>query len=302
MSADRSLSSGFAPGRARPFEALTGKWAAFGAPIIVFNKSHSGSRLLARLLIGHDVFLGVDRNESEDASGLMDLVRPLVERHYPNYGTVMRQGDPDLESLAETVLGRQLRDVPPGARWGWKLCETLYVLPVLKRIFPDAYFVHLLRDGRDVAFSNHVEPEQPFWRKVYFDTDRIHRWDGRKLNQKAYRRLPHVYNARHWVNSVTVARHYGSMIGENYIELRYEDLALEPMETATAFLSRLGIIADKGRLGAFASSVDASQIGKHRRMPRRMRSEAEAVLRPTLEAFGYGLEEAPPYWPRFWRR
>jgi hypothetical protein len=214
----------------------------------------------------------------------------------------MRQGDPDLESLTETVLGRQLQGIPPGARWGWKLCETLYVLPVLKRIFPDAYFVHLIRDGRDVAFSNHVEPEQPFWRKVYFDTDRIDRWDGRKLNQKAYRRRPHVYNARHWVNSVTVARHYGSMIGENYIELRYEDLVLEPTETAAAFLARLGIVSDRSRLGAFASGVDPGQIGKHRRMSRRVRSEAEAVLRPTLEAFGYGLEEAPPYWPRFWRR
>jgi hypothetical protein len=299
---DRSLSDEPLARGARAFEALGKKWAAFGPPIIIFNKSHSGSRLLARLLLGHDVFLGSERNESDDAFGVLDLVRPLVERHYPNYADLMRNGDAGLAAVAETVLERQLRGIRPGARWGWKLCETLYILPVLKRIFPDACFVHLIRDGRDVAFSDHVAPREPFWRKVYFDTDHIDRWDGRGLGRSAYRQAPHIYNARHWLNSVTVARHYGSMIGENYIELRYEELVLESKRTAAALLARLGIPSDEGRLEIFAAGVDPTPVGKHRRMPRRKRSEAEAILRPTLEAFGYGLEEKPPYWPRFWRR
>jgi hypothetical protein len=274
----------------------------FGPPIIVFNKSHSGSRLLAKLLLGHGVFLGGERNGSEDAFGILDLVRPLVERHYPTYAGLWREDDAEMAHLAEKVFERHLRGIPPGARWGWKLCETLYILPVLWRIFPDARFVHLIRDGRDVAFSDHVAPAEPFWRKVYFDTDRIERWNGRKLNQRAYRRASHIYNARHWVNSVTVARHYGAMTGGNYIEVRYEDLVLQPRQTAGKLLSDLGVTLDGAFMDRFVAAIDTRPVGKHEREPRRARSEAEAVLRPTLEAFGFGLREGPPYWPRFLRR
>src|SRR5262245_8175273 len=82
-------------------DRLQQKWASYGPPIIVFNKSHSGSRLLARLLLGHGVFLGAERNESEDAFDLMGFVRPMVERHYPDYAKLMREGDPELGSLAD---------------------------------------------------------------------------------------------------------------------------------------------------------------------------------------------------------
>jgi hypothetical protein len=297
----RPLSSPPAAGAAA-LARLAARWAPYGPPVIVFNKSHSGSRLLARLLLSHGVFLGAERNETEDAYGLLDLVRPLVEGYYPDYARLIQEGDPGLEALADAALAHHVSAMPPGSRWGWKLCETLYALPVFRRIFPGAWFIHLIRDGRDVAFSDHVAPEQPFWRKVYFDTDRIYRWDGRKLGQRAYRRCPHVYNARHWVNSVTVARHYGAMIGENYVQIRYEDLVLRPHETATSVFARLGIAPDLARIDAFAATLDRAPVGKHRQMPRRFRAEAEAVLRPTLESFGYGVGEAPPFWPRIWRR
>ena len=273
-----------------------------GPPIIIFNKSHSGSRLLARIILSSGVYLGTDRNESEDAVGIMDMVRPLVERHYPDYRTLMRHGHPELEPLVSTVLARHLRGHAPGQRWGWKLCETLYVLPVLQHIFPTASFVHLLRDGRDVAFSDHVAPQQPFWRKVYFDTAEINSWNGRKLTEKSYRRSPHVFNARHWVNSVTVARHFGSMLGERYLEVRFEDLVLAPRETSLNLLSTLGLTHDEAQIESFAASIDKSAVGKFRKAPRRRRSEAEAVLRPTLEAFGYAIDEDLPQrrWPG-WR-
>lgn len=272
---------------------LAERWQSVGPPIILFNKSHSGSRLLAGLLLANGVYLGADRNDSEDAVGLMDFVRPLVERHYPNYSSLMREGDPALEPLVNMVLDRHLRAHASGTPWGWKLCETLYILPILQRIFPEAKFIHLLRDGRDVAFSDHVAPEEPFWRKVYFDTAAITTWRGRRLTDRSYRRSPHVFNARHWVNSVSVARHFGAMIGENYLEVRFEELVLAPRETARALLSALGLVADESAVERFAGSVDRGLVGKHRRMPLRKRKEAEVVLRPTLEAFGYGLEEDP---------
>ena len=39
-------------------------------------------------------------------------------------------------------------------RWGDKTAEHVLAIPALYRLFPDAKFIHLLRDGRDVALSS----------------------------------------------------------------------------------------------------------------------------------------------------
>lgn len=281
---------------------LQSRWADRPPPIIVFCKSHSGSRVLARLLLAAGVYLGRDRNESEDAVGLLDLVRPMVERHYPTYGPLMRHGDPDLERLVTTVLERHLTGLARGQRWGWKLCETLYILPILHRLFPTAQFVHLVRDGRDVAFSDHVAPTEAFWRKVYFDTAVVERWGRLRLSPRKYEEFPHLFNARHWVNSVVTARHYGAMIGANYHEVRYEALVAQPLEESGRILSALRLDIEPTALRSFAATIKAGQVGKFRRQPLRKRAEAESVLRPTLEAFGYGIDEAMPRRVVLWWR
>ena len=276
------------------------RWAPHGPPVIVFNKSHSGSRVLARLLREAGVFMGDDRNESEDSADFLRLIEPLVERWYPDYGRLLREGDEDLSPLIDSVIAHHLAPCPPGARWGWKLCETLYILPVLIRLFPDAWYVHLIRDGRDVAFSNHVAPVTPFWRKVYFDTADIAAWRGLPLTHRSYERAPHVFNAQHWVNSVRVARHYGAMIGPRYVEVRYEDLVRDPGATGQRLLEILGIAASEDRLRAFAASVGREKVGKHRAQSRRRQIQALEVLRPTLAAFGYDDDPETPQ--SGWRR
>src|SRR5262245_13752519 len=87
---------------------LSEHFAAHGPPVIVFNKSHSGSRLLARMLREAGVFLGAERNESEDSADILRLVEPLVVRHYPHYAALMRDGDADLESTILSVFERHL--------------------------------------------------------------------------------------------------------------------------------------------------------------------------------------------------
>jgi Sulfotransferase family len=248
------------------------------------------------------IFMGNGRNESEDSVDFLRLIHFLVDKHYPDYWTLFRDGDPELEAIADSVLERHLNGHQPGKRWGWKLCETLYILPVLLRIFPQAFYIHLIRDGRDVAFSDHVAPTEPFWRKVYFDTDKIKTWEGRKLSHRSYKAAPHVFNARHWVNSVTVARHYGAVIGERYFEVRYEDLACTPRETARRLLGFLEVEAGADMIEDFAGSVNQSAVGKHRLRTRRERTEALRVLRPALDAMGYhDGSESVSRWQRLFR-
>jgi hypothetical protein len=256
-----------------------------GSPVIVFSASHSGSRLLALLLSRLGVFMGSHLNDSEDSVDVFELVRHLVEAHAPDYSKLFRDGDPTLSARALDAFNAHLADRPPGQRWGWKLPETTHVMPVMARLFPEARCIHLVRDGRDVAFSPFLAPKAPFWRKIYFNDDRIYSWRGHPMTQRAYRNHGHLFNAARWVNSVTLGRAHGAMLGERYLEVRYEALVADPvaeMNRLAAFLGVEGLNPDDELL-----EVRPQSVGKWRNQPARQLAEIRAIMEPTLGAFGY---------------
>ena len=279
-------------------DELAHEFAPLGPPIIVFNKSHSGSRVLALLLARLGVFIGADRNESEDAVPILDLVHFVVNRHVPQFSRLFTDGDSELPDVTRSALRAHLAGHAPPQRWGWKLCETVYMVPVLARVFPKAYFVHLVRDGRDVAFADHVAPKAPFWRKVYFETDQIERWLGLPMTNRAYRSNAHIFNARHWVTSVSLGRAYGAMLGDRYIEVRYEDLVADLPAVAGMLCRRLALEPDPGVIADLTHHVHSTSVGKWRRQPEWKIQEALSILEPTLSQVGYGEQHGSGPLPR----
>jgi len=291
--------------------ALADRVTSLPPPVVVFNKSHSGSRLLALLLSQQNVFMGGQLNESLDALPLLNLVEWVVEREYPSFALLRQPQEwpQDLQNLVGAVLDAHLAGWEPGRPWGWKLCETVYALPVVAALFPAARFVHLVRDGRDVAFCDHVSPELPFWRKVYFGTDAVRSWRGMPLDNPAYVRNSHLYNAQHWQESARLGRHYGAMLGSSYYEIYYEQLCRQPVEQGRRLMAFLGLQTDEAALAATAKNVRPDAVGKYRSRPPSKQKAVQRLIEPTLLAFGYACEPLPPtifelvqYWPsRIWR-
>ena len=94
-------------------------------------------------------------------------------------------------------------------RWGDKTPMYMRHLPLLRRLFPDAQYVHLIRDGRDAAISFLSMPEG-----IAFET-----W--------AHPRSAAAF-ASVWRTEVAAARRHGQRLGpDRYLEVRYEDLVAD---------------------------------------------------------------------------
>lgn len=271
--------------------ALRDELAALPPPVVVFNKSHSGSRLVARLLEAAGMFMGEGLNESHDAVVLLPLVHAAVDGFYPDYGPVWRNetAATGLAKIARAALGAHLVD-RHDRPWGWKLCETVYALPVINYLFPNARYVHVIRDGRDVAFSDHVHPKEPFWQKAYVDTVGVKRWRGLFFGRHsgtAYRVDSSLYNVQHWVNSVTLGRRYGAMLGHRYLEVRYEALCTDFDNEARRLLAFASVPRPDQAIAAIRPDVRLDAIGKYRTKSRWRVRRVERFARPLLIELGY---------------
>jgi Sulfotransferase family len=164
-----------------------------------------GRDILARLA-GYERFarMGVDLAELEHlfAGGARVSYSQLVSAIFDAYGRA--QGKPH---VGDKVPGYVTR------------------IPVLSRLFPDARFVHLIRDGRDVCLS-------------------VLDWDRRKAVARlaTWKEEPVATTALWWERLVRHGREDGATLGpERYHEVAYEAVVAAPEETCAALCGFLGL-------------------------------------------------------------
>jgi len=226
-----------------PVTETTGKQAAPGratavrskAPVFVLGCGRSGTKLLYHTLLSAGGFavyhaesnafnlIGLrfgDLSRRENRRALLDhwlrsklfyrsgLTREEIE---PKILEDCRNAGDFLRILMETIARKQ------GVN-RWAECTPLHLLylPLIRKLFPDALIVHIIRDGRDVT----VSLDRIGWIKPL-------RWDKkRKLL------APAIF----WRWIVGKGRRYGRAMGGNYMEVHYEDVVEKPSET----LARIG--------------------------------------------------------------
>jgi hypothetical protein len=93
-------------------------------------------------------------------------------------------------------------------RWGDKTPGYLTRMRRIKRTLPEARFIHVIRDGRDVALS----------------------WNRRLAQREGKEPIPVERLAQRWRRQITGAREDASAIGD-YLEIHYEHLVLDTEPT-----------------------------------------------------------------------
>lgn len=160
----------------------------------------------------------------------------------------------------------------------------------LREIFPDAIFVHIVRDGRAVARSL---LRVDFWR----NTHRLHEpaWkDGFPAEYEALWHAsggsPLALAALQWRYVIEVARREASLLeAGQYHELRYEDFLVDP-DGRLDWLLRVSELAPSPRVHQFLRArFQLRDMNAASRDTTDAREEAllEAVIGDTLTELGY---------------
>jgi Sulfotransferase family len=173
-----------------------------------------------------------------DADEFLDDVRRVVEWEIPleKVRSRLREGMPVGEAIGTVYAVYADEEGKP--RWGDKTPMYMQNLRLLERLFPDALYLHLIRDGRDAATSFLSMP-----RGIVTET-----W--------MHPRTPADF-ACQWRTEVAAARRLGRRVGRRYLEVRYEDLVAD-VEPTLRRVCDFGRLEYEPAMVDYAGSVDVS--------------------------------------------
>jgi hypothetical protein len=132
------------------------------------------------------------------------------------------------------------------ARWGDKTPLYMQHLDVLERLFPDALYVHLIRDGRDAALSFLSVP-------------------GGLMTEGWGHPRGAAGFACQWATEVAAARALGARVGERYRELRYEALVADPEGELREVCAFAGVEFDAAMLD-YVGRTDSARKAHQQRL------------------------------------
>jgi Sulfotransferase family len=274
---------------------------AAGPPVIVLGVRRSGTTLLRVML---------DRNPALAVPDESYFVPQLARRHRgtvdpPSFVDDLRRLPTLVDwGLSPEVVTRRLRaGMTTGEaisavfeayaaergkpRWGDKTPLYMPHLPLLERLFPEARFVHLVRDGRDAALSFLSVPAG------IMTTGWGHPRDAAGF-------------ASQWVTEVRAAGDLGARVGPGrYHELRYEALVADPAAELRQVCVFAGLDYDDEMLGYVGQTESARKEHQQRlNEPPRVgvrdwrtemaaddRAAFEAVAGDQLDELGYEVSE-----------
>ncbi|MCZ6834454.1 MAG: sulfotransferase [Planctomycetota bacterium] len=203
----------------------------------------SGTTWVQRLLNSHpQIACG---GEGHIADHLKPLAKKLIAEY--NAKQVCRRdvdlevnlGDADeitiLKLLSDRILAQYLQreEKPDSIRAiGDKTPENACLPEVLECLYPEAKFIHVIRDGRDAAVSGWAHLSR-MGDSGYFTS---------------FAEYAGYFATQHWSGYIRRMRAYAAKAPDRYLELKYEELHVNPREHMCRVMTFLGVDADMASL------------------------------------------------------
>jgi sulfotransferase family protein len=213
--------------------------------VFIVGCPRSGTTLLQRLLDAHSQLAVINETLwiTREANGgvtpelisrlfenrrfqRLGMVREDVERLVHSNGSISY---PSFVSAVFDLYGR----AQGKALVGDKSPGYVREIPALHRLLPEARFIHIIRDGRDVWLS------LASWKKAERSMGGFATWAED----------PVATAALWWERSVLLGREAAALLGpELYHEVRYETLVANPAQACQELCGFLGLPYDEGML------------------------------------------------------
>ncbi len=284
-------------------------------PVFVVGSSRSGTTLLFSFLLASGEFplyeegethlaecrrkYGDPRRDGNFRRFLDDWFRSLQFRRSgldaAEFAREAWQSRQSYEEVMNLFMSRMAR-LEEKPRWAEKTPANVFHMGRLAAAFPQARFVHVVRDGRDVALS--------IRRLGWTGTQ-----SGRPVKQL-------ICAAKNWERAVKAARESGQSLGDRYLEVRYEDLVASPQPVLARVREFTGAAipesaADSAGVGALREGFSAfddkmsglSTQGLNRwktALDEQEREALSATIGPTLRELGYEDEPVRGSTARRW--
>ncbi|MCC5811236.1 MAG: sulfotransferase [Ectothiorhodospiraceae bacterium] len=283
------------------------------APVIIIGMHRSGTSMLTRTLQGLGFYMGLgttrneecpytnalnawvfsqssatwERPEGVDALLADDESSALVADYLS--GVVQGPSCARFLGLRRWLKYRSMRRI--AEPWGWKDPRNSYTLPLWLKVFPQARVLHILRHGVDVAQSLKVRREQAA-------AAAARRYRGRRSayvnspfapKRSGFAHSPRIADLDEgialWEAYTARAHAHVQTLGEQALELRYEELLAEPEPHLARIAEFCGLRVGAAELAANAARFDAGRAYAYRAAPELVEVSRRHADR--LAAFGY---------------
>ena len=242
------------------------------APLIIGATGGSGTRVIARIARHAGYELGTHLNSAEDALDFLDFHDRWINR-LVRAGSLPADATARLERDFREVLARHRAGFESAPRWGWKAPRSIYFVPFFRAQFPRMRFIHVLRDGRDMAFSK--------------NQNQLRKHGAALLNwRERWLPLP-IRSLLVWERvNLRAAAFCEAQMRDRYLVVRFEDLCAEPAATAERLLHFLEAPTD-GAADAAGEVVPPKSLGRWRTQPTALTPRFQNTATGALRKFGY---------------
>ena len=261
-----------------------GKRLAAERPVIVMGRGHSGTRLLAWALNELGVHMGVQPAVATgDAQDLRftRTIKRLAVRGVKRPGVEIPD-DRDIRRFQRAAWRYMDWLGKTRPRWGWKFPETYLVGNLTDAVFPCAQYVHLVRDGRDVAFKTHLTD------------DTRHRLGRAILEHLGVADEPrHIQAAHSWEYQVRRFGDVETQLGDRVHRLTFEGLVDNPIHEMRRICEFLEVPFTEPCRDFLERTVERGKISQYLSESRSRIAEVESMIGGTLQALGYEVGTGP---------
>ena len=243
-------------------------------PCVIGATGGSGTRVVARIVRAGGLYIGTELNDYEDAlpfAAFSDRwINAYLDSDRDPPGETRSRMVEELGGLVEDHLSHRPEDA---IGWGWKEPRSIYLLRFLNEEMPKLRFLHFVRDGRDMAFSENQWQLKKHGGSVLGDELRWQRRPYRSISL--------------WSRVNGGAADYGEReLGDRYLRVRFEDLCAQPGPTARRILDFFGLDGDAEAIGA-AEVRPPKTLARWKRKSGRTIDKLRRFGEPSLSRFGY---------------